>query len=299
MVRTPTAVALALAAAAASATSGAASRAAFVRLPLLPPPASAAARGEGFARPPPGRSLAVPRRPPRTAAPPRAKSSEGDGAAEALREAASRLRAEAAAAEEVLRGPEAPARPAAAAAKAVAAPTEYAALEDSRWELTYRFANEPAPDDEGGEENPPALRKLFGGKVRLHFRGDGYTDALSAEGGPAAAAAGEGATFRKVWGWDVEEAEARDDDGTYLLFSADVSLPPPISTEERFYFQARVERDEARGAVSLKDGSVTVKRNLKAPGPGGGWWGIFRGADGILAQFRKVGEFVGRPIAAP
>ena len=95
----------------------------------------------------------------------------------------------------------------------------------------------------------------------------------------------------------------------YLLFSADVKLPPPISKVERFYFQANVNKQGGRknvngiggsiSGISLTDGSVTVKRNI--PGPGGGkkgWWGVLRGANSILAQFRLVGEFKCLPVAS-
>ena len=75
-------------------------------------------------------------------------------------------------------------------------------------------------------------------------------------------------------------------------------MPPPISTSEKFYFQARVDKEgKNEDIVTLRDGSVTVKRNIEAPA--GGWWGIFRGADGILAQFRQVGEFLCGPITNP
>ena len=106
-------------------------------------------------------------------------------------------------------------------------------------------------------------------------------------------------TFQKVWGWDVESST--EDSLDYLLFSADVVLPPPVDnnsnnnapTSERFYFQARVDRTKSN-QLSLQEGSVTVKRNIESGT--GGWWGLFRGADGILAEFRSVGEFRCRAI---
>merc|ERR1712127_1170578 len=117
--------------------------------------------------------------------------------------------------------------------------------------------------DNGGDKNTPLPRKFYGGKLRLQFRDDGYTDILppsGADGGTPTTSA----TFEKTWGWDREISA--EDELEYLLFSADVTLPPPISTSERFYFQARVDReddDEDSGVLSLRDGSVTVKRNVK------------------------------------
>lgn len=63
---------------------------------------------------------------------------------------------------------------------------------------------------------------------------------------------------------------------------------------ERFYFQARVDKN-AKDNIVLQDGSVTVKRNVESGT--GGWWGLFRGADGILAEFREVGLFRCKAVA--
>ena len=141
-------------------------------------------------------------------------------------------------------------------------------------------------------ESPP--RTFFGGKLQLQFKDDGYTDIISS--GDTDSGGSNAATFQKVWGWDLETSE--QDSLDYILFSADITLPPPVSTSERFYFQARVDKEgKDKGEISLQDGSVTVKRDVGSPG--GGWWGIFRGADGILAQFREVGGFRCKPVAKP
>lgn len=225
---------------------------------------------------------------------------ESDGAgsveAERLRQTASKLRAEAQAAEKALN--RSPSATSTAEGTKYVKPMEYSDLRDSCWEITYRFANEPESsddsDDNKNNENTPQ-RKFYGGKLRIQFRGDGYTDIIPPSEGVDASSS-NAATFPKVWGWDLETSA--EDSLDYLLFSADVTLPPPVSTTERFYFQARVDRDgKEEEVLSLRDGSVTVKRNIKAPA--GGWWGIFRGADGILAQFRQVGEFLCRPIENP
>ena len=99
---------------------------------------------------------------------------------------------------------------------------------------------------------------------------------------------------------------SNEDELDYLLFSADIVLPPTtksttsesngsaiMNMPERFYFQARVDKkpsSNSNNVISLQDGSVTVKRNIESS-TGGLWWGLFRGADQILAQFREVGQF--------
>lgn len=193
--------------------------------------------------------------------------------------------------------------------------------------IRYRFANEPESVTTIRPE-----RKIYGGNVRIRLRDDGYSDILTAmtaaDGNDDVDARGD-VTFIKVWGWDLEIAESSppssyssssfDSSGRrrgagedvplpkgYLLFSADVRLPPPISAVERFYFQASVITSGAAGkgggggggVLSLSDGTVSVKRDVAGSGGMGGWWGLFRGANGILAEFRKVGEFRCRPISS-
>ena len=216
--------------------------------------------------------------------------------AERLRQKAIQLRAEADAAEKQL-SPTRSSRQAAAAMDTTEAAVEYFDLKDSCWELSYRFANEPENKDDDNDDNSSknkVLRKFYSGKVQLQFLSDGYTTNLSAKSNEGVSE--QQAIINKVWGWDLEVSD--QDSLSYILFSADITLPPPIGTSERFYFQARVDGDASEGeALSLVDGSVTVKRDINAPGSG--WWGIFKGADGILAQFRQLGEFKCRPIAKP
>ena len=204
--------------------------------------------------------------------------------AERLRQKAIQLRAEADAAEKQI-SPARSSRDAAATVKEAA--VEYFDLKDSCWELSYRFANEPESKDDDDENKKNKMqRKFYSGKIQLQFLSDGYTTNLSTTSNEV--------IINKVWGWDLEVSD--QDSLSYILFSADITLPPPINTSERFYFQARVDGGQ-KEALSLMDGSVTVKRDISAPS--GGWWGIFRGADGILAQFRQLGEFRCRPIAKP
>ena len=215
--------------------------------------------------------------------------------AERLRQKAIQLRAEADAAEKQL-SPTRSSRQAAAAMDTAEAAVEYFDLKDSCWEISYRFANEPENKDDDNDDNSKnkVLRKFYSGKVQLQFLSDGYTTNLSTKSNEGVSE--QQAIINKVWGWDLEVSD--QDSLSYILFSADITLPPPIGTSERFYFQARVDGDASEGeALSLVDGSVTVKRDISAPGSG--WWGIFKGADGILAQFRQLGEFKCRPIAKP
>ncbi|KAL3782056.1 hypothetical protein HJC23_006284 [Cyclotella cryptica] len=221
---------------------------------------------------------------------------------ERLKESASILRAQAMAAQVEL----ASKRTSSVVRKGDASPVkavEYDNVADSCWEITYRFASEPESksnqDPQQTQQRQP--RTFYTGKIRLQFRSDGYTSILedSSDHTDKTQNSKKLVTFQKVWGWDVESSA--EDSLDYLLFSADVVLPPPIdensnnkiSTSERFYFQARVDTTKTN-RISLEEGSVTVKRNIESGT--GGWWGLFRGADGILAEFRSVGEFRSRAI---
>ena len=158
----------------------------------------------------------------------------------------------------------------------------YTSIKDSKWILTYRFANDPIQDD----ENDQKPKQFFTGKVSVHFRSDGYTDILSSS--PNNNNNAGGISFVKFWGWDEEISP--EDGNTYLLFSADVQWSD--DTKERFYFNAQIEKT-TKNIVSLTDGKVTVKRELNPPG---GRWGFFQ-TQGILAQFRYCGEFLCKPTS--
>ena len=72
-------------------------------------------------------------------------------------------------------------------------------IDDSCWEMTYRFANEP--------ENNNVQRKIYTGKVQIQFRNDGYSDILLSDSNAAISSGGgdnNNLSFEKVWGWDVE-----------------------------------------------------------------------------------------------
>ena len=250
---------------------------------------------------------------------------------EQLRQKAARLRAEARAVEEtVIRGRRT--RTNAQSSTINQKTIEYTTINDSCWEMTYRFANEPENNnvDNTNGPPPPLQRKIYTGKVQIQFRNDGDSEIRPSDDGLAALSSGGGGggggdninvNFEKIWGWDVEVVPSSSSTTSttsndelvdkekkvnmeYLLFSADIQLPPPISKVERFYFQANVNnqggrQNNNRSSISLIDGSITVKRNISGPGGGKGWWGVFRGADSILAQFRQVGEFKCRPIINP
>lgn len=158
-------------------------------------------------------------------------------------------------------------------------------LPDSQWILTYRFASEPPPKD--NDERDTVKRKYYSGRVSLRLSPDGYTDLIQHEptGSPSI-------DFEKFWGWDLEESS--EDKLNYLNWAATIQLPEsdPNNPKEamRFYMQARVDVDSSTKAISLADGTVTVKKDIEPPG---GFWGVFNGG-GILAQFRYVGNFVGK-----
>jgi hypothetical protein len=214
--------------------------------------------------------------------------------AERLRQIANQLRAEADAAEKQLE----PTRQQKQPSSSSLPPVECFDINDSCWELTYRFANEPIVEEDKQkqvDDEKRQQRKVYSGKVKLKFKSDGYTTNLSSssqqqEHQQQQQRTGD-TTFQKVWGWDIETSD--QDSYNYILFSADIITG---TESERFYFQARVDDDKQTGALQLNDGSVTVKRDIKLPGAGG-FWGIFGGADKILAQFRQVGEFKCKPIA--
>jgi hypothetical protein len=165
----------------------------------------------------------------------------------------------------------------------------YTSFDDSEWTVTYRYASEPPPKDDASDQGrapSPAPITYYSGKVDVKFRSDGYSELLATD-------EVKNISYTKFWGWDEEEG--KEDGLHYLLFSADVELPDSdrnaSNRPERFYFQARVDRDERTGEISLSDGKVTVKRDLEPPG---GFWGVFSG-QGILAQFRACGDFICNP----
>jgi hypothetical protein len=165
-------------------------------------------------------------------------------------------------------------------------PIEYADVANSTWRLSYRFCDEPKASEKD-DKTTSRKRRFFGGGATLTFRSDGYTDLVSQE-----AARQESAKIVKVWGWDVERSN--DDDRDYILFSMDVELLQDDDvnrTKERFYFQARQEIDGTTKAISLAEGTVTLKRDVVQKATR---WGLFS-PTGILAQFRYVGKFVAKP----
>jgi len=64
--------------------------------------------------------------------------------------------------------------------------------------------------------------------------------------------------------------------------------------KDRFYFQARIDKSKS-GAITLADGTVTVKKDVSEKTKG--MWGLFQVA-GILSQFRYVGEFIAKPSSS-
>lgn len=175
----------------------------------------------------------------------------------------------------------------------------YTSLGDSTWEVSYRFASDAVKRDDDDNDNDnkdnddtkPLI--FYSGKVSIQLTNDGYTKILESESTSKSAL-----TFQKFWGWDEETSN--EDELQYILFSADVDLPSsdPNYDEKkeqnnsiRFYFQCEVNRDSRTGEITMKDGTVTLKKDIKPPG---GFWGVFNGG-GILAQFRYCGECLMKP----
>ena len=183
----------------------------------------------------------------------------------------------------------------------------YATLDDSMWIISYRFSSDPISQGNDNENNDndkngdttPTVNTFYSGKIPILLKGDGYTELLNIES-DSNINSKNNISFQKMWGWDEElSREDGDDAKTFLSFSADILLPPSDinynpkqpDTPSRFYFNAQVETNSKNGEISLKDGTVTLKRDVASPAGGGGFWGIFN-AGGILAQFRYCGEFL-------
>jgi len=188
---------------------------------------------------------------------------------------------------------------------AVAAAVQYTEVADSVWTISYRFSDQPEPSkdsDKAADKQPTERRRFFRGKLVVKFRNDGYTDIVAQE---ALGAASEQAVIVKAWGWDSEQSSDDDDDDgreqEYLLFSIDANLQTldegdgePTTRTQRFYFQARQEKDTRSKTVSLVDGTVTIKQDVLRQSSR---WALFS-PTGILAQFRYVGDFIAKPYSS-
>ena len=200
--------------------------------------------------------------------------------AERLKQSASKLREEAEAMRQELDDARPRTKAPSSSVLQPSPPVTYTDLKDSSWTFTYRFSKEPTSDDDGDEKKDDKQARVnYSGKLTVTLRADGYTDIISHEplGSPAL-------NISKVWGWDEEVSN--EDDLRYLLFSVNTKSP-----EERFYWQARIDRNQ-KNEIALADGTVTIKKNVEPPG---GFWGLFNGR-GILVQFRTVGNFGGKPV---
>lgn len=171
---------------------------------------------------------------------------------------------------------------AASTPRAIPAP-KITQLDDSVWTLSYRFSSQPK------DENEDVIIPNYSGKLSLKLKQDGYSDLISHE------CTGNQLVISKIWGWDKEDSQ-KDDDGDYLLFSMDVTLPktdPKLpSVKERYYFQARIDKNLPTQEITLQEGTITVKKDISERTKG--VWGIFSVA-GILTEFRYVGDFSARP----
>jgi hypothetical protein len=180
------------------------------------------------------------------------------------------------------------------------APIVYTKLEDSIWTISYRFSSQPAPEDnettkqaqQEQERKKVIPRTFYSGKFNVRLKDDGYSERIT-----FANAEQQQIEIDKIWGWDVETSN--EDDNDYVLFSMDVQLPstdPDLPNQrERYYFQARVDRSSNDKSISLKDGTITVKKDVAETTRGR--WGLFNVA-GILSQFRYCGDFVAKPSSS-
>jgi len=211
--------------------------------------------------------------------------SDGNSDSSDLLERAARLRKEI----EELETKASSKRPKGEASQIVEKAVEYSDISDSIWTLSYRFSDQPEPSDDEDEGAMKQPRRFFRGKLTLHFRSDGYTDIVAQE---ALGTEMEKANIVKAWGWDIEESN-EDGEQEYLLFSIDVGLPSSDGEKavRRFYFQARQDKNTISQAISLTEGTVTIKKDVLQKSAR---WGFFSPA-GILAQFRYVGDFIAKP----
>jgi hypothetical protein len=181
-------------------------------------------------------------------------------------------------------------------------------LEDSIWTLSYRFSSQPIPkDDTNNNNNQEQQQKniFYSGKINLRLKEDGYSEQMIIRNEEETSSSDD-IEIIKIWGWDRETSS--EDDLDYLLFSMDVKLPESDPTTksnsnskknqiERYYFQARIdtEQENNKSVLVLKDGTITVKRDVTEKT--NGRWGLFNVA-GILTEFRYCGEFVAKPSSS-
>lgn len=161
----------------------------------------------------------------------------------------------------------------------------YKDIRGSCWIMSYRFASDAVPKDNDNKIS------YYNGKIKIELTPDGYTNLIECI--EPREENTKRLQFKKFWGWDEEISN--EDNLTYVLFSADIQLPKTDSNYSekpvRFYFQARVDKDDKSGNITLNDATVTLKKDVQTPY---GFWGFFSG-QGILAQFRYCGNFLMKP----
>jgi hypothetical protein len=188
-------------------------------------------------------------------------------------------------------------RPTPPSADTIETAIEYTDISDSVWSFSYRFSDEPELSEEDSKKDETRRRRFYSGKVVLKFRSDGYTEILDQEQvSGSAESSSRKVEIVKVWGWDIEESnEVEDGESKYLIFSMDVNLPVLNggTTQQRFYYQARLDQDPRSKTILLSKGTVTIKSDVVQKSVR---WGFFSPA-GILAQFRYVGDFIAKPAS--
>jgi len=100
------------------------------------------------------------------------------------------------------------------------------------------------------------------------------------------------------------EQSSNDDDGReqeYLLFSIDANLQTldeddgePTTRTQRFYFQARQDKDSRSKSISLVDDTVMIKQDVVQQSSR---IALFS-PTGIFAQFRYIGDFIAKPYSS-
>ena len=92
-----------------------------------------------------------------------------------------------------------------------------------------------------------------------------------------------------VWSVGLGLDDNSEDDAVYLRLNVRGEGLEPTVPDGSLYLNAKLTRDEKDGAIVLSDGLVTFKRPQKARF-------LFAVYDGLLAEFKVVGNVVMEPI---
>jgi hypothetical protein len=169
-------------------------------------------------------------------------------------------------------------------------PIEYSDMADSLWTITYRCASSPMISNEPSDYRNNITTTFYQGTVDLRFRSDGYTDLVAQQ----VSHSSPSLVFTEAWGWDVETST--QDNMDYLLFAIDAYVTDADpNTIQRYYWQAREDRDRNTNLIAFQDGNVAVKRDVRKSS-NSIWGAMF--PPGIMAQFCYIGDFILKPKRA-